>query len=299
MIPRQKIHSLLALALMLCMVAASPIPSWASCKNSGGSSGSHRVGSQVAEGSVTICASAVSVTPARKTTVQPRAVTKPKVVPAVSKLVPVLHRKPVAQPVKNKAPIKTVPIKSAPTKPAPKKPVPKPKAPVKKVLKSVPGSSNTSAAKAMFTPAGVTASVYPSSELLVGQSASFSSEASVHYRAGAILNLPTEVRFTPETITWILDGDVIGTGSRANYSFNDVGAHLVRVEVVYSVAYRVRGSLAWINEPDSIEVLDDLYLSVSDQAESFESQPAPTTQNPRALLVGSNCLVRPAAFGCR
>lgn len=288
MIPRHRIHSLLAMALMLCLVAAVPQPTWASCKNSGGSAGSHRIGSQVSSGSVTICASAVSVTPARTATVpaKPKVIAKPKTVtPKVTKIIPPVHRKPAAQPIKlAPKPAKKIVVKQ------PAKATPKP------TVKTIPGSASTSASSAMFTPAGVTASVFPSSELSLGQVASFSSNPMVHFRAGSVLNLPTEVRFTPVSTTWILDGEVIGVGNSAYYSFAELGSHQVSVEVVYSVAYRVRGSALWIGEPDSITVLDDLSLQVSTEADTWDYPEPPPG---RALLVGSDCLAQPGSFGCR
>jgi hypothetical protein len=276
------------MALMLCLVAAVPQPSWASCKNSGGSAGSHKVGSQVSSGSVTICASAVSVTPARTATVpaKSRVISKPKTsTPIVSKLIPLVHRKPVVQQTKPVAkPAKKINLK------------PIVKATPKPVIKTIPGTTSASASSAMFTPAGVIASVFPSSELSIGQTANFSSNPFVHFRAGTVLNLPTEVRFTPVSTSWIIDGEVIGVGNRANYSCAEIGSHQVRVEVVYAVAYRVRGSALWISEPDSITVLDDLALNVSTESDSWDSpEPIPG----RALLVGTDCFAKPGSFGCR
>jgi len=244
------------------------------------------VGSQVVAGSVTICASAVSVTPARTATVPIKAKVIPKkITPIVSKLIPPIHRKPATAPTKT------------PAKPAKKIIAKQPaKTVLKPVVKTVPGSSSTAASSAMFTPAGVSASVFPSSELGLGQPANFLSNSNVHYRAGSVLNLPTEVRFTPVSITWILEGDVIGSGSTANYSFAEIGSHQVRVEVVYSVAYRVRGSASWINEPEQIAVTDEIDLRVSGNSEAMENPEPPPA---KALLVGSNCLAKPASFGCR
>jgi hypothetical protein len=273
---------------MLCLVAAVPQPTWASCKNSGGSAGSHRVGSQVSSGSVTICASAVSVTPARTATVpaKPKVIVKPKTItPKATKIIPPVHRKLEAQPIK----LAPKPAKKLLSK-QPAKPKPKP------VVKTIPGSTSASASSAMFTPAGVTAKVFPSSELSLGQVASFASNPMVHFRAGSVLNLPTEVRFTPVSTTWILDGEVIGVGNSANYSFAEIGSHQVSVEVVYSVSYRVRGSALWIGEPDSITVLDDLSLQVSTESDTWDYPEPPPG---RALLVGSNCLAQPGSFGCR
>ena len=265
-----------------------PQPTWASCKNSGGSAGSHRVGSQVSSGSVTICASAVSVTPARTATVpaKPKVIVKPKTItPKVIKIIPPVHRKLAAQPIKLAPKPAKKPLSKQPAKPKPKP-----------VVKTIPGSTSTSASSAMFTPAGVTARVFPSSELSLGQVASFSSNPMVHFRAGSVLNLPTEVRFTPVSTTWILDGEIIAVGTSANYSFAEIGSHQVSVEVVYSVSYRVRGSALWIGEPDSITVLDDLSLQVSTESDTWDYPEPPPG---RALLVGSNCLAQPDSFGCR
>lgn len=246
------------------------------------------MGSQVSSGSVTICASAVSVTPARTATVpaKPKVIAKPKTItPLVSRLVPPVHRKPVTQQIKlAPKPAKKIVIKQ------PAKATPKP------VVKTIPGSTSASASSAMFTPTGVSASVFPSSELSLGQQASFSSNPSIHFRAGAVLNLPTEVRFTPVSTIWILNGEVFGVGSSANYYFSEIGSHQVRVEVVYAVAYRVRGSALWIGEPDSITVIDDLSLRVSTEPDSTDY---PEPPQGRALLVGSNCLAQPGSFGCR
>ena len=242
----------------------------------------------MSSGSVTICASAVSVTPARTATVpaKPKVIAKPKTItPIVSRLVSPVYRKPVVQQTKPVAkPAKKITLK------------PIVKATPKPVIKTIPGTTSASASSAIFTPAGVIASVFPSSELSIGQTANFSSNPFVHFRAGTVLNLPTEVRFTPVSTSWILDGEVIGVGNSANYSFAEIGSHQVRVEVVYAVAYRVRGSALWISEPDSITVLDDLALNVSTEA---DSSPYPEPLPGRALLVGSDCFAKPGSFGCR
>ena len=284
-----RIYSIVGLAIMLSLLAVAPDPSFASCKNSGGSSGSSKFGSQVNGGSVTICASAVSVIPARSAVVNTpvRTITKTKTVIKVApvvKAVPALHS--VSKP---KVPAKKV------TKPAIKTSSKKKVA--TKVI-SKPSSANKTSAVASFTPAGVSGNVYPSSELLVGQQASFSSSAVQHYRAGNLLGVPTEVRFTPTSVFWDFGDGNSGSGSNVPHAFTATGAHQVKVQVVYAVSYRVRGSLSWIAEPDSITVADDLLVDVSAGAtNSGDPGVNPSTQS-KVLLVGQDCLANPGSFGC-
>ena len=266
---------------MLSLLAVTPAPSFASCKNSGGSQGSSKFGSQVNGGSVTICASAVAVTPARKTVVK----TPIKV---VAKAAP----KPAGKPI-----TKSIPAFHKVVKPtvAPK-PVIKKKVTTKVISK--PGTANKTSAAADFTPAGVNGSVFPSNQLTVGQQASFTSTAVQHYRTGKLLDLPTDVRFTPVSISWNFGDGSAATGAYTPHSFSEAGAHQVQVLVVYSVSYRVKGSLAWISEPDTITVVDNLMVEVlagGSFADQSEVQPF---DNQKVLLVGQDCLRNPGSFGC-
>ena len=295
---------------MLSMVSFAPMPSWASCKNSGGSASGHKVGSQVSGGSVTICASAVSVSPARTVVVKAPAkktvsVSQTPVVKVVAKVVakpafrtilkpnpkatvtkvPALLKKPTAKSTKvvSKVPSKVIKIVK----------------PVAKVI-TKPGSANTTDGSANFVPAAVTGSVYPSNQLSVGQTATFVALATVHYRSGTLLALPTEVRFTPISVDWNFGDGSDGTGSTLDYAFDSVGQQSVAVRVTYQVAYRVKGSLSWIAEPDSISVLDELMVTViDDEVLSASDETSALVRIPRrVLLVGENCLARPGAFGC-
>ena len=274
---------------MLSLLAVAPAPSFAGCKNSGGSWGSSKFGSQVSGGSVTICASAVAVTPARsavvKTPVKSIAKTKTvyKVSPAI-KNVPAFHK--ISTPIS--AP-KTV------TKPAAKLAVKK-KAATKIISK--PSTANKTSAAASFTPSGVSGNVYPSNELSIGQQASFTSSAVQHYRSGTLLGTPTEVRFTPVSVIWDFGDGSSGTGSYAPHTFTTAGAHQVQVRVVYAVSYRVRGSVTWIAEPDAITVADDLMVAVSAGANYPIDSSSNSASNSKVLLVGQDCLVNPGSFGC-
>lgn len=280
-------NSIIGLTIMFSLLAVSPAPSFASCRNSGGSQGSSKFGSQVNGGSVTICASAVAVTPARKTVVK----TPIKV---VLKAAP----KPVAKPAP-KSVVKLVarPAPRAVAKPAiPPKPVIKKKVTTKVITK--PTTANKTSATADFTPAGVNGNVYPSNELTVGQQASFTSTAVQHYRSGKLLDLPTDVRFTPISVSWSFADGTTATGAYTPHIFSVAGEHQVQVQVVYSVSYRVKGSLAWIAEPDTITVADDLLVDVSAGAGPGNQLEVQDTQTPEVLLVGQDCIRNPGSFGC-
>ncbi len=291
-----KINSILGLAVMLSLLIFAPQPSFANCKNSGGSSGSNKVGSQVNGNSVTICASAVSVVPARSTKVTAQ-ITKPTRTLAnpIAKQIGKPIAKAVSRPVSKSAP-KSV------TKPAVKI-VAKPKPSTfktKSVAKTVskPSSANKTSAAANFTPAAAEGSVYPSNQLAVGQEASFVSNAVQHYRTGTLLNLPTEVRFTPLTVEWDFGDGRTAAGASLGYAFSTPGIHDVRVRVVYAISYRIKGSSIWIAEPESITLADEIQVLVSANS-SFDYNPSQTQEpNQRVLLVGSDCLSSPGSFGC-
>lgn len=299
----------LGLALMLSMVSFVPTPTWASCKNSGGSAAGHKVGSQVSGNTVTICASAAVVSPARKAVVKAPVKTTVKVVakPVVKVVAKppfrtILKPTPVAAKLKVPAALKK-PIKVI-AKPAAKPVIKVVSRVVTKVKPKVtvitkPGPTNTTSGSANFEPAAVIGSVYPSNQLGLGQPATFIASAFTHYRTGTLLALPTEVRFTPVATSWDFGDGAVGAGSSLEYSFDQTGSHQVSVRVVYQVAYRVKGSASWIAEPDTIAVVDELLVQVSseDPAEpSGEVQPEPKPR--RVLLVGADCLTRPGSFGC-
>lgn len=273
---------------MLSLLAVTPAPSFAGCKNSGGSQGSSKFGSQVNGGSVTICASAVAVTPARKTVVK----TPAKV---VAKPAPKSAAKPVAKTAARPA------TQAVPAFRKLAKPIAQPKAVVKKKFTtkvvSKPGSANKTSAAADFTPAGVNGNVYPSNELTVGQQASFTSTAVQHYRSGKLLDLPTDVRFTPISVSWNFGDGTAATGAYTPHTFSVAGVHQVQVLVVYSVSYRVKGSLAWIAEPDTITVADDLLVEVAAVDFDYQSE-VEAADNQRVLLVGQDCPANPGSFGC-
>ena len=297
--PQLKINSFVGFGLMISLLVFAPEPSFAACRNSGGSSGNNSVGSQVNGSSVTICASALAVVPARTSVVKSKVVVKAKPTPAKA---PAVFRRTQAplQP-KVMAPI---------SKPKPKvliAPAAKPKvaAQAKVVSNQVtaPGSTSKSSATADFSPAAVSANVYPSDQLVVGQTASFSSSALQHFKSGTILNLPTEVRFTPISVDWDFQGDgeiqaSSGQGAYVNHVFSSAGLFQVQVMATYAVSYRLRGSLDWIAEPETISLVDDLLIYVSGDGAEQANVPALKAPERKVRLVSGDCLKRPGSFGC-
>ena len=238
-----EINSFVGFGLMISLLVFAPEPSFAACRNSGGSSGSNSVGSQVNGSSVTICASALAVVPARTSVVKSKVVVKPN--QPLQK-----HRRFFVALRRHCSPKLWQPI----SKPKPKvviAPAAKPKVAAQtKIVNSVltaPGSTSKSSATADFSPAAVSANVYPSDQLVVGQTASFSSSALQHFKSGTLLNLPTEVRFTPISVDWDFQGEgetqaSAGRGSYVNHVFSSAGLFQVQVMATYAVSYRLRGS---------------------------------------------------------
>lgn len=301
--PQLRINSFVGFGLMISLLVFAPEPSFAACRNSGGSSGSNSVGSQVNGSSVTICASALAVVPARTSMVKSKVVVKakPAPAPAAAKSPAVFRR--------TQAPLKpkVVSIVSKPKPTVVQAPVVKPKVPITtKIVNNVitaPGSTSKSSGTVDFSPAAVSATVYPSDQLAVGQAASFSSSALQHFKSGTLLNLPTEVRFTPISVDWDFQGEGetqagAARGPYVNHVFSSAGLFQVQVMATYAVSYRLRGSIDWIAEPETISMVDDLLIYVSGDGAEQPDVPAVTAPERRVRLVSGDCLKRPGSFGC-
>lgn len=299
--PQLRINSFVGFGLMISLLVFAPEPSFAACRNSGGSSGINSFGSQVNGSSVTICASALAVVPARTSVVKSKVVvkSKPAPAPAPAKSPAVFRR--------TQAPLKpkVVSIVSKPKPTVFQAPVVKPKVPtttnIDKSVITAPGSTSKSSGTVDFSPAAVSATVYPSDQLAVGQTASFSSSALQHFKSGTLLNLPTEVRFTPISVDWDFndqDTSTAGNGAYVNHVFSSAGLFQVQVVATYAVSYRLRGNLAWIAEPETISMLDELLIYVSGDGAEQADAPTDTAPERRVRLVSGDCLKRPGSFGC-
>ncbi|MEY3889070.1 MAG: hypothetical protein RI931_192 [Actinomycetota bacterium] len=307
---RPRLHTLLGLALIFSLMGFAPAPSWAGCKNSGGGSSAFSYGSEVAGNAVTICGNTSVVVPARSsTTVKP-----------VPKAVAKLPAKPVAKPapkplVKVAKPLTMADIRALiriSDVPSPKpivvaKPKPKPvpmsvvliKAPTKavSVLSSTPASASAANGSANFSPDEASAAVSPSSDLMVGEMATFYSDPMVHYRLGAVLGYPAEVRFSPVQTTWQFGDGLSGSGAQTSHAFRP-GNFDVRVTITYAVSYRLVGQLAWILDPGQIQMPAVVQVSVSDSSNWSppEEELLPASKVP--YLVSANCLANSSSVGC-
>jgi hypothetical protein len=237
------------------------------------------------------------VSPARTAEVRMKPIAKPSLaiqpIIKVKKSAPAVFRRPQTPiQIRTMFPVATV-----------TKPKPSLKKPTVKKLSTFPGSTSKYAASADFSPVGPVASVFPSSQLTLGQTATFRSSASQHFQVGTLLSQPTEVRFTPVAIDWLFDPlepdrAVSFSGESVSHAFTSEGLHEVQLRATYTVSYRVRGGLSWISEPDSISLSDTIEVFVSDGSEAPPAAEATKPPRQKVRLVAQNCLERPGSFGC-
>jgi hypothetical protein len=89
-----------------------------------------------------------------------------------------------------------------------------------------------------------------------------------------------------------------GSGAYVNHVFSSAGLFQVRVMATYAVSYRLRGSLVWIAEPETISIVDELQIYVSGDGAEQTDVPVITAPERRVRLVSGDCLKRPSSFGC-
>ena len=311
---RPRLHTLLGLALIFSLMGFAPAPSWAGCKNSGGGGSSFNYGSEVAGTAVTICGNISVVVPARSSTT-----TKPAPKP-VPKTISKPPAKPVAKPILKAPPKAAKPLTMADIRAlirisdvaSPKSIVvakPKPKLAPKSVvifkvpakalsvLSSTPASAGASSGSANFSPDEATAAVSPSSDLNVGEVATFYSDPKVHYRLGAVLGHAAEVRFSPLQTTWQFGDGLSGSGAQATHSFGS-GNFDVQVTITYAVFYRLVGQLAWILDPGQIQMPAVVQVSVGDSANWSPPEEELLLTSKLPYLVSANCLANTSSVGC-
>jgi hypothetical protein len=165
------------------------------------------------------------------------------------------------------------------------------------VLSSIPASASASSGSANFSPDEASAAVSPSSDLSVGEMATFYSDPKVHYRLGAVLGHAAEVRFSPVHTSWKFGDGLSGSGAQATHSFGS-GTFDVQVTITYAVFYRLVGQLAWILDPGQIQMPAVVQVSVGDSSNwSPPEEPRlPTSKLP--YLVSANCLANTSSVGC-
>lgn len=278
-----KIQGLLATALMLSLIAFVPDEALGACKNSGATYSGTKLSSQVSNNVVKVCALALKVQPARTVVIKKTTATPVSAKVTIKKTVTlrksgiVINAKPA---VKKIAKIIVTKKKALKTKSALKKKA------TKKLAKSF----------AKFRPAAVVAGVSNDGVLAVGQLVTFDSSSAEHFKYALLLNLNTQVRFTPIEVAWDYGDGESGSGKYSDHSFSSAGTKQVQLTVVYSVAYRAKGSGRWIAEPGQVTVSDALTVNVAGGSSSKSKPKLVASQ--RTLLVGSTCSLRPGSFGC-
>lgn len=271
---------------MLSLVAFAPEDAWAACKNAGTSYQGTKLSSEIRKNTVTVCAAAVKVVPAR-TSVVKKIIIKPA---AVKTKVVKLRKSGIVIKVKPKA--------KKTTKKTKKKVVKKSKKVIKKKT-TKKKSKKKSSDLAKFKPKAVQASVSPGTTLDVGQSASFRSNSATHFKNAVILNLTAQVRFVPVKETWSFGDGATSSGASASHSYSAAGGKSVKLTVTYSVSYRAKGSGRWISAKGNVAVTDTLSVQVTGgDIEPPPATPSPEPSSGQVLLVGSDCILRPSSFGC-
>jgi hypothetical protein len=276
------ISSLLVTSALVFVEA--PIAMACSPGGAGSSGVSH--GSAMHSGSVTVCVGVQTTTPA--------------IAPAAPKPSSGITVKPVAKPVcpsaaqrkqMPKSPdaaerwMKSVcgsPIKSAAKPPAAPAPV-----------NITPVATSFSSAAVSFSPNQLSATVYPSAQLIAGESASFSSNPSLHYGSQLILGKQAEVQFTPAWLGWQFSDGPRVQGVDVKRSFDQSGKYQAWAIANYFVSYRVVGESAWQPVAGQISVLSNV-LDLDVSVKIPVVPPKPT----KLLLVGGDCSDNPKSWGC-
>lgn len=286
---------LLAAALAMSMASFVPHNAMAACKNVGGSVGSYKYSSEVKGRSVTVCASALRVTPARTVVVNKKVLvakpskTKPKVSAAYKQLMKQLgFVTPKKQSVTS--------VKKIVKKPKQKIKL-VPKASQKKVTK--PGTVTNVKGASIFSPSAVSASVRPARTLKIWETANFAVSPTVQFRSGMVNQVPTTVRFTPVDVVWNFKDGTVAQGSSVFHSFMATGIFAVSYSVKFAVAYRVQGKKTWINEPDFISLPGKLPILIADTPMGPNPEISNSPNPRKVLLVGSDCESKPGSFGCK
>lgn len=285
---------LLAAALAISMASFVPQNAFAACKNAGGSVGTYKYSSEIHGRSVTVCATALKVTPARTVVVRKKVfsaeskLVKPKLSASYKQLVKRLgFETPKKQPPKTKQKIL-------------KKQKPKIQLVQKVTRKKIkkPGSLKISKGATKFSPSSLSAIALPGHVLKTGELGNFVASQVVQYKSGTVNNAPTTVRFTPVAVIWNFQDGNTAQGFSVFHHFANAGNYAVSYAVKFAVDYRVQGKKTWINEPDFISMTRKLPMVITDIPidPKFEASASPPPR--KVLLVGSDCGAKPGSFGC-
>lgn len=289
------ITSKLAAGLSSVLIASvflfTEAPVALACSTGGAGSTGVSHGSAMHPGSVTVCVGVQSSTPAATNPTAPK--------PASGITV-----KPVTKPVAKPACPTAAQRKQMPKSPdaaerwlksvcaSPVKTASKPATPGAPVA-ITPVATSYSSAAVSFSPNPLLATVLPGASLTAGDSATFSSNPSLHYGSQQILGRQAEVQFTPAWLGWQFSDGSRVQGVDVKRSFENSGKYQAWAIASYFVSYRLVGETAWQAIAGQISVLSNvLELDVSVKIPPVPPKP------PKLLLVGGECSANPASWGC-
>ena len=134
----------------------------------------------------------------------------------------------------------------------------------------------------VVSPEKPRAITFGSRSVSVGKEVVVTTTASSHLRKGTLMGRLAYVRFTPIHVNWFFGDGTRGVGDSPSHSFGAPGVYGIGASVTYAVRFRFVGATKWIHDPRGIKLPTNvLRFSVS--------EPPPTAENGRPLLVLFNC----------
>jgi hypothetical protein len=285
------ITSKLAISLSSLFIASALVfieaPIALACSTGGAGSSGVSHGSAMHSGSVTVCIGVQVTTPAAPNPTAPKPATGITVKPVSKPVCPTAAQR-KTMPKSPDAAERWIKSVCAPSKPVASKPV-APPAPV--II--APAATTFSSAAVSFSPNPLSATVFPSPEIVAGESFTFSSNPSLHYGSQLILGRQAEVQFSPAWLGWQFSDGTRIQGVDIKRSFEQAGKYQAWAIASYFVSYRLVGETAWQSVAGQISVLSNvLNLDVSVKIPPVPPKP------PKLLLVGGECGANPRSWGC-
>ena len=285
------INSNIAVAFSSLLITSALVfveaPAALACSTGGAGSSGVSHGSAVHSGSVTVCVGVqVTTSPATSPTA-PKPANGITIKPVIKPVCPTAAQRKL-MPKSPDAAERWIKSVCAPSKPVAPRPV-TPPAPVS----ITPVATTFSSAAVSFSPNPLTATVYPATRLSAGDTATFSSNPSLHYGSQLILGRQAEVQFSPAWIVWQFSDGTRTQGVDIKRSFDQAGKYQAWAIANYFVSYRLVGETTWQSVAGQISVLSNvLELEVSVKTPAVPPKP------PKLLLVGGECSTNPSSWGC-
>jgi hypothetical protein len=257
------------------------------CSTGGAGSSGVSHGSVMHSGSVTVCVGVQVTTPPATSPTAPKPVTGITIKPVIKPVCPTAAQLRL-MPKSPDAAERWIKSVCAPSKPVASKPV-TPQAPVR----ITPAATTFSSAAVSFSPNPLRATVHPMTQLSTGDTATFSSNPSLHYGSQLVLGRQAEVQFSPAGLGWQFSDGTRIQGVDIRRAFDQAGNYQAWAIASYFVSYRLVGETAWQSVPGQISVLSN----VLDLEVSLKIPEVPTKPQ-KLLLVGGECSAITTSWGC-